>query len=46
MKDAAIAVSNLVFDYGRLRVIEGLSLEVPPVSASACSGPTAPARPR
>jgi ABC-2 type transport system ATP-binding protein len=39
MKDAAIAVSNLVFDYGRLRVIEGLSLEVPPGISFGLLGP-------
>jgi ABC-2 type transport system ATP-binding protein len=39
MKDTAIAVNKLVFDYGRLRVIEGLSLEVPPGISFGLLGP-------
>jgi ABC-2 type transport system ATP-binding protein len=39
MKDTVIAASNLVFDYGRLRVIEGLSLKVPPGISFGLLGP-------
>ncbi len=39
MNDAAIAVKDLVFNYGRLRVIDGLSLEIPPGSSFGLLGP-------
>lgn len=39
MKDAAIAVNNLAFDYGGLRVIDGLSLEIPSGISFGLLGP-------
>jgi ABC-2 type transport system ATP-binding protein len=39
MTDAAIAVKDLSFNYGRLRVIDGLSLEIPPGTSFGLLGP-------
>jgi ABC-2 type transport system ATP-binding protein len=39
MNDAAIVVKNLAFNYGRLRVIDGISLEIPPGSSFGLLGP-------
>jgi len=39
MTDAAIAVNNITFNYGRLRVIDGLSLEIPPGTSFGLLGP-------
>jgi ABC-2 type transport system ATP-binding protein len=39
MTDAAIAVTDLAFNYGRLRVIDDLSLEVPPGTSFGLLGP-------
>jgi len=37
--DSAIAIRNLTFNYGRLKVIDGLSLEVPPGTSFGLLGP-------
>ena len=39
MKDAAIAASNLAFNYGSLRVIDDLSLEIPTGTSFGLLGP-------
>jgi ABC-2 type transport system ATP-binding protein len=39
MTDAAIAVSNISFNYGRLRAIDGLSLEIPAGTSFGLLGP-------
>jgi ABC-2 type transport system ATP-binding protein len=39
MTDAAIAVNNLAFNYGRLRVIDDLSLEIPAGTSFGLLGP-------
>jgi ABC-2 type transport system ATP-binding protein len=39
MTDAAIAVKNLVFNYGRLRAVDDLSLEIPAGTSFGLLGP-------
>jgi ABC-2 type transport system ATP-binding protein len=39
MNDVAITVSNLAFNYGKLRVVDGMSLEIPPGTSFGLLGP-------
>jgi len=39
MNDAAIAINNLIFDYGKLRVINDISMEIPAGTSFGLLGP-------
>jgi ABC-2 type transport system ATP-binding protein len=39
MKDSAITINNLLFNYGKLRVIDGISLDIPAGTSFGLLGP-------